>query len=93
MQTRSLKERNFHSETSGEYFIESPTYSDLLTFLKNRKTNRYENDDDTNEMTPRKEQVSFFDRRRVRLDNIPSRYAGRPSNSFGRKSHWDTFFG
>jgi hypothetical protein len=70
--------------------------------LKNRKANlRKNNDDDDNNsnqnidetMALRKEQIPSASRRFFLSDFLRPKYGSRPSNSYGQKSHWDTYFG
>jgi len=69
--------------------------------LKNRKANLRKNDDDDNNsnqnidetMALTKEQIPSASRRFFLFDMLRPKYGTQPSNSYGRKSHWDTFFG
>jgi hypothetical protein len=66
-------------------------YSKLLTYLKNQQENNSNNDDSLSSSTDDTKQSSkrgffLFPTRRS-----SQRY--RPIYSYGRKSHWDTFFG
>jgi hypothetical protein len=82
--------------------MELPKYSDLLTFIKNQKINSHRNDDDDDNSSNQniddvtilqKEKSSSINRRFFLYDILRPKYGNRPSNSYGRKSHWDTFFG
>jgi hypothetical protein len=100
VQMRRLENIDFDRGVPRKYFIKTPSYSDLLKFLQTRKTNTYKNDDDDNSnqniddaIAPEKEQISSADRRFFLFNSKRPSHNKRPANAYGRKSHWDTFFG
>jgi len=72
-------------------------YLKLLTYLNNQETNNHNDDDDVNNdsSSSSTEDVQQFPKRGFFL--FPNRRSSsqryRPIYSYGRKSHWDTFFG
>lgn len=84
MQSRSLNSIDDVFEQANEYFLRSPDESDLLKLRKIFKADRdkhQRNDDADGEEKVR-------DSRLFRLGQ-----SNRPASSYGRKSHWDTYFG
>lgn len=68
-------------------------YSKLLTYLKNQETTN-DNEDDNDSSSNSAENIKQMPKRGFFL--FPSRRSSqryRPVYSYGRKSHWDTFFG
>jgi hypothetical protein len=84
---------NEMSKNTDDKQIFSERYSKLLTYLKNRGTNFYKDDSsdssssDTDDVKQLSKRFFLFPARR----SSSQRY--RPIYSYGRKSHWDTFFG
>ncbi len=82
-------------------YIDSLDYADLLKLFEfqDRKSDRYNYDDENNNqrnrhvMVPRTlEEPLTVDRRFLFPTKRPNqRY--KPAHAYGRKSHWDTFFG
>ncbi|CAF0915480.1 unnamed protein product [Rotaria sordida] len=88
------------SKFSRQNFVASPSYSKLLTLLKNRETKFYENDDDDNssdqnddDISRETKQLTSVNRRFFLFSVQPTTRRNRPYYIYGRKSHWDTFFG
>jgi hypothetical protein len=82
--------------------LDSLDYSDLLTLFRNQKQNfnRHIDDDENNNnrnahvMLPRKlEQPLTTERRFFLFPTKRPNHRSRPSYGYGKKSHWDTFFG
>jgi hypothetical protein len=68
-------------------------YSKLLTYLKNQETN-IDNDDSNDLSSSSTEDVKQSSKRAFSLfPNRRSSQRYRPIYTYGRKSHWDTFFG
>jgi hypothetical protein len=74
--------------------LPSKQYFKFLTYLKNQETNIY-NDDDSDSSGSSTEDIKLLPKRGFFL--FPNRRSSsqryRPIYSYGRKSHWDTFFG
>lgn len=91
MQARSIDqiESGMENEMSNE--PNDKQYSKFLTYLKNHDTN-FDTDDSSSDSI---ENVTPLSKRNFFL--FPSRRSSqpryRPIYSYGRKSHWDTFFG
>jgi len=71
----------------------SKQYSKFLKYLKNQETNIY-NDDNSDSSASSTEDIKLLPKRGFFL--FPNRRSSpryRPIYSYGRKSHWDTFFG
>ena len=69
-------------------------YSRLLAYLKNQKPNTYNNNNDDSASTS-SEDIKQLPKRGFFLfpDRRSSQRHRQPTYSYGRKSHWDTFFG
>lgn len=107
VQARLVENLDSDAEPSGKYFIEHPDYSNLLTFLKSRKpiSSKHNNDNNNNDNNnnnkqnkndlnlSKDEQLSLQNRRFFLLEFLRPKQGGRTSTTYGRKSHWDTFFG
>ncbi len=90
VQARSIDKIESDNENSMSKDSIDEDYSKLLKYLKTRKTN-YDNNDSSSSST---EDIKQLHKRGFFL--IPNRRSSqryRPIYSYGRKSHWDTFFG
>jgi len=84
---------NEMSKKPNDKRLSSEQYSKLLTYLKNQETNTF-NDDDSDSSASSTEDVTQLPKRDFFLfSNRRSSQRYRPIYSYGRKSHWDTFFG
>ncbi|CAF0994666.1 unnamed protein product [Rotaria sordida] len=79
-----------------------PSYSKLLTLLKNRETKFYENDDDDDDnssdqndddISRQRKQLTSANRLFFLFPIQRATRRSRPLYTYGQKSHWDTFFG
>ncbi|CAF1196881.1 unnamed protein product [Rotaria sordida] len=98
---RSIEDVKPISKVSRKDLVVLPSYSKLLTLLKNRETKFYENDDDDDNSSdqndddiPRKRtQLTSANRRVFHIPIQRTNRRHQPSYAYGRKSHWDTLFG
>lgn len=66
-----------------DYFIQPMNYDNLLSIVKNRKLIPLK------QTSQNRHHVEQYDL----IDNQTNSNRGRVWSNFGRKSHWDTFFG
>ncbi|CAF1231850.1 unnamed protein product [Rotaria sp. Silwood1] len=107
----SIENNEPASKVSRKNIVELPSYSKLLTLLKNRERKFYQddaddssssqNDDDDsnsnqkdNDMPHKREQLTSENRRFFMFPGQQSSgHRNRPPPTYGRRPHWDTFFG
>ncbi|CAF0752523.1 unnamed protein product [Rotaria sp. Silwood1] len=68
-------------------------YSKLLTYLKNHRQNFYDNDNNDLSSSSAEDVIQLPKRAFFLFPNRRSTQKNRPITFYGRKSHWDTFFG
>ncbi|CAF2650409.1 unnamed protein product [Rotaria sp. Silwood2] len=94
VQARFIDKLESDEQTDKEEFpIEK--YSKLLTYLKNHRQYTYDNNNNNNDLSSSStEDVIQLPKRSFFLfPNRRSTKKNRPTSIYGRKSHWDTFFG
>lgn len=83
-----------HLKQFDEYFLQSPNESDLL---RNRKIHRHHsngNDGSSSINDNELEREEFVNPRFFHWPKVDSpKSHSQPTGFYGRKSHWDTFFG
>ena len=84
-----------HQKQFDEYFLQSPNEFDLLQHLRNRKTHRHQANDGSSSINDNElEREEFVNPRFFHWPKFGSKNShSQPTGFYGRKSHWDTFFG
>ncbi|CAF0788839.1 unnamed protein product [Adineta ricciae] len=95
VRSRPVYDSESDIQTLRNYFVESPSYSDLLALLVNSKTLLDKQKEHHHHHTTRyrTKQATTDKHHLVPLPTRPIGRRTRLSSSYGRKSHWDTFFG
>ena len=96
VQSRSLKNADDVLKQFQEYFLRSPDEFDLFKFRQSSMINRQKsksNDDSSETNDDEIDQEKFVDPRLFKWNRFNTDSHNRPASSYGRKSHWDTYFG
>ncbi|CAF0747233.1 unnamed protein product [Adineta ricciae] len=93
VKSRPMYDRESDIKTLRNYFVESPSYSDLLALLVNSKTLSDKQKEHHHTTGHRTKQATTGKHHLVSHPTRPIGRRTRLSSSYGRKSHWDTFFG
>lgn len=102
VQVESLGHSEFSSKLSRKNMVDSSIHSNLLAVLNNRQRQfARSNNDDENESSYENMPDMSYETKKSKLAKrrfflFPLQRTdrrARPLNSYGRKSHWDTFFG
>ncbi|UJR10093.1 hypothetical protein I4U23_014315 [Adineta vaga] len=93
VQSRSLYDTESDIRLIRSYFVESPSYPDLLALFTNSKKSTYKKNSDNHIMAHQPGQHKIEKQGFQTHPTQPFHRRTRISSLYGRKSHWDTFFG
>ncbi|CAF1161089.1 unnamed protein product [Adineta steineri] len=92
-QARSFQTRAYNKNMLRELFIDTPTYSDLVALLKDSQIPVHKKNDYKPILASQPEYFVPANQQFIPMATRSPVRRNRLSNAYGRKSHWDTFFG